>query len=59
MTTALTTRYVNPTCADFISDLSNVWKNYYELKEGYIVPIQSRYTASQTNVYQVVNTARN
>ena len=47
-TASLGTKY---TCPSFVTDLTNAWDNYYDLKEKKYAPIYNRYTGTPTTGY--------
>lgn len=47
---ALTKRYKGDNCGVFIGELSNVWDNYYRIKESAVGPILQRYETAKSTV---------
>ena len=48
--TALKNRYKGDGCGPFIAELSNVWDNYYRVKESAVGPVLQRYESAKTSV---------
>lgn len=53
---ALTTRYNDPTCLIFNTELSNMWNNFYKKKNDVINPVKTRSNQAKIDSDAVIGT---